>query len=257
MWAARGARPGRGGRRAGQRRAAVVAQHRTPAKGRMACGAQGFLRALAADGDISQVCMNYGQYGGMGQATGIPWASPSSIVARRSCASMALRAGSTSKRSSAVATCPENNSWAQQTVAHNCVTVDGQTQSGADHDRADAVHGLPHFFVGSGPLQAMSAFANDHYPGVGMQRTVVLIEHQALGSPVLVDLFRLASEAEHEYDTSCSIRAALRHHRAVRIQRIAMVGARYGQRLPAPHGRSSGQPCRTIAAHLAAGQPFQ
>ena len=34
---------------------------------------------------------------------------------------------------------PENNSWAQQTVAHNCVTVDGQTQSGADHDRADAV----------------------------------------------------------------------------------------------------------------------
>ena len=162
-------------------------------------GAQGFLRAKGGDGDISQVCMNYGQHGmghGHFDTLGITLFNRGEEVLREYGFARWLNV----ETKFGGRYLPENKSWARQTVAHNCVVVDRQSQNGFEVDRAERVHGQPHFFVGSGPLQAMSAFANDHYPGVGMQRTVLLIEHEALGSPVLVDLFRLASDAEHEYD---------------------------------------------------------
>lgn len=163
-------------------------------------GAQGFLRYADREGDVSQVVMAYGQHGmghGHFDALGITWYNQGEEVLREY--GFARWVNVESKFGGRYL--PENKSYARQTVAHNCVVVDRRTQCGFDVAQADAVHGKTHFFAGAGtPVQAMSAFADDHYPGVRMQRSVFLIDLEEEERPLLVDLFRLCSEVEHEYD---------------------------------------------------------
>ena len=82
----------------------------------------------------------------------------------------------------------ENKSWARQTIAHNTVTVDCTTQNNFDVELADQHFGQPHFFLRQGHVQAMSAYANDHYPDVTMQRTLLMIEHDHFEHALIVDL---------------------------------------------------------------------
>ncbi len=162
-------------------------------------GAQGILRAKAADGDISQVMMNYGQHGmdhGHFDTLGITLFSRGDEVLREYGFARWLNV----EPKFGGRYLPENQTWARQTLAHNCVVVDRKSQNDGDRKRADKVHGLPHFFSGTGAVQAMSGLANDHYAGVTMQRSVLLVSHEKLGTPVLVDLYRLRSETEHDYD---------------------------------------------------------
>ncbi len=96
---------------------------------------------------------------------------------------------------------PENESWAMQTVAHNTVTVDASTQNLGDEDAAEETSGQRHFFAGEGEqAKAMSARADTHYEGVAMQRTMLLVRDERLSYPVVIDLFRLESEAPRQYD---------------------------------------------------------
>ena len=97
---------------------------------------------------------------------------------------------------------PENNTWAKQTLAHNTVVVDDRSQNDGDRREADAMHADRHFFDGDGSdgVQSVSATASGYYPGVDMQRTVLLVEDEAFEHPILIDLFRLAAEGEHQYD---------------------------------------------------------
>ena len=96
---------------------------------------------------------------------------------------------------------PENDSYAMQTIAHNTVVVDGRTHHGGDEDVAEGTSAQRHFFEGAGTrVKAMSARANTQYEGVSMQRTMLLVEHDALSYPVVIDLFRLVSEQRHRYD---------------------------------------------------------
>lgn len=162
-------------------------------------GAQGFLRARSAAGDITQVCMNYGQHGmdhGHFDTLGLTLFSQGTEVLREYGFARWLNV----EPKFGGRYLPENGSWARQTLAHNTVVVDGESQNQGDRQKADAVHGLPHFFAGTGAVQAMSGLANDHYPGVAMQRSLLLLTHAALSAPVLIDLFRLCSDSEHTYD---------------------------------------------------------
>ena len=87
------------------------------------------------------------------------------------------------------------------TVAHNTVVVDELTQNGGDARAAETVSGRRHFFEASDQnVQAMSAMADDHYDGVRMQRTMLLIRDVAMPYPFVVDLYRLVSNATHSYD---------------------------------------------------------
>ncbi|MFC1483429.1 alginate lyase family protein [Candidatus Neomarinimicrobiota bacterium] len=96
---------------------------------------------------------------------------------------------------------PENDSYAKQTIAHNTVVVDGVTQNRGNRKAADKVHGMHHFFDTSRTdVQVMSAKANDHVEGVKMQRTLFMISNPQVEYPVLVDVFRLASDKKHRYD---------------------------------------------------------
>ncbi|HVF40529.1 MAG TPA: alginate lyase family protein [Gemmatimonadaceae bacterium] len=105
---------------------------------------------------------------------------------------------------------PENDSYAMQTIAHNTVVVDEKSQNDAKEPAAEAVWGERHFFDASRPsVQVMSARADRHNPGVRMQRTMLLIDDRRFSRPVVVDLFRLASDAEHQYDYPVHFRGQL------------------------------------------------
>jgi hypothetical protein len=96
---------------------------------------------------------------------------------------------------------PENNTYCKQTVAHNTVVVDGQSQHGGNSLQAETRWGGSHFFVTEHPAgQGMSARLRDYYPGVNQQRTVLMLNLPELPSPLMVDVFRLTSHQPHRYD---------------------------------------------------------
>ncbi len=96
---------------------------------------------------------------------------------------------------------PENNSYCKQTVAHNTVVVDEQSQNHGQSGEAEKRWGERHFFAVNNPVgQGMSARLHDYYPGVVMQRTVLMLNLSEFEQPLLVDVFRISSELVHHYD---------------------------------------------------------
>ncbi len=165
-------------------------------------GAQGFIRMQDKTGDVSQLVMNYGQHGmghGNFDTLGITFFNRGQEVLREYgfCRWVNVEPKFGGRY------LDENKSYARQTIAHNAVTIDEQCQNGFDVDRADSVHGLPHFFKVEGTeINGMSAFANDHYPNTDMQRSVFMLSLDELEAPLLLDLYRIEGEGEHQYDYS-------------------------------------------------------
>ncbi|WP_045409627.1 heparinase II/III domain-containing protein [Vibrio jasicida] len=165
-------------------------------------GAQGFIRMQDKTGDVSQLVMNYGQHGmghGNFDTLGITFFNRGQEVLREYgfCRWVNVEPKFGGRY------LDENKSYARQTIAHNAVTIDEQCQNGFDVDRADSVHGLPHFFKVEGiEINGMSAFANDHYPNTDMQRSVFMLSLDELEAPLLLDLYRIEGEGEHQYDYS-------------------------------------------------------
>lgn len=96
---------------------------------------------------------------------------------------------------------PENKSYAKQTIAHNTVVVDETSQNKGDTATAQQKWGEDHFFVTDHAAgQGMSAFADGYYAGIDMQRSVLMLNMPGKKKPILLDLFRLVSEDEHQYD---------------------------------------------------------
>jgi hypothetical protein len=165
-------------------------------------GAQGFIRMRDKRGDVSQLVMNYGQHGmghGNFDTLGITYFNRGQEVLREYgfCRWVNVEPKFGGRY------LDENKSYARQTIAHNLVTIDEQCQNQFDADRADKVHGLPHFFEVNDPrIHCMSAFANDHYQGIGMMRSVFMLKLDELESPLLLDLYRILAEGKHQYDYS-------------------------------------------------------
>ncbi|ELA7317043.1 heparinase II/III family protein [Vibrio alginolyticus] len=165
-------------------------------------GAQGFIRMQDKTGDVSQLVMNYGQHGmghGNFDTLGITFFNRGQEVLREYgfCRWVNVEPKFGGRY------LDENKSYARKTIAHNAVTIDEQCQNGFDVDRADSVHGLPHFFKVEGTeINGMSAFANDHYPNTDMQRSVFMLNLDELEAPLLLDLYRIEDEGEHQYDYS-------------------------------------------------------
>jgi hypothetical protein len=105
---------------------------------------------------------------------------------------------------------PENDSYAMQTIAHNTVVVDETSQNEAKEGEAEKIWAERHFFSAANPTtQVMSATADRYSPGVGMERTMFLIDDARLPRPVVVDLFRLSSKEQHTYDYALHFRGQL------------------------------------------------
>ncbi|MBI5476176.1 MAG: alginate lyase family protein [Ignavibacteriales bacterium] len=95
----------------------------------------------------------------------------------------------------------ENNTWAKQTISHNTITVDERSQFEGKLSIAEKNPGERHFFSTSDPnLQVMSGKASNTYPGVQMQRTIAVVKDQKFSEPVVIDIFRVTSDQQHQYD---------------------------------------------------------
>jgi hypothetical protein len=96
---------------------------------------------------------------------------------------------------------PENTSWAVQSIAHNTVTVDERSQFLAVEESSEAAPPSRFFTMfDDTAFQVASARADGMYPGVGFQRTMALVRLPGLDKPVVLDVFRIESDAEHRYD---------------------------------------------------------
>ncbi|MCL1046692.1 heparinase II/III family protein [Shewanella electrodiphila] len=165
-------------------------------------GAQGFIRMQDKKQDVFQLVMNYGQHGmghGNFDTLGITYFNRGQEVLRE----YGFGRWVNVEPKFGGRYLDENKSYARQTIAHNLVTIDETCQNYFDVKRADGVHGIPHFFaIDSDNIKGMSAFANDHYDGFDMQRSVFMLNIEELEAPLLLDLYRLTGEGEHQYDYS-------------------------------------------------------
>ncbi|CAM3124914.1 heparinase II/III domain-containing protein [Vibrio rarus] len=96
---------------------------------------------------------------------------------------------------------PENKSYCKQTVAHNTVTVDQKTQNNFNTALAESKFGEKHFFnIDNANLQGMSGRISGYYEGVDMQRSILLADIEEFEKPLVIDVYRIQSEQEHQYD---------------------------------------------------------
>nr|WP_216821208.1 heparinase II/III family protein [Marinobacterium profundum] len=107
---------------------------------------------------------------------------------------------------------PENKGYCKQTIAHNTVVVDEQSQNCGDTATAEQRWGELHFCVTDHPAgQGVSARALGYYDGVDMQRSVLMLQLEGISAPVLLDLYRLTSTAEHQYDYALHYQGQIIH----------------------------------------------
>ncbi len=96
---------------------------------------------------------------------------------------------------------PENLTFAKMSIAHNTVTVDQRCHYEAKSSAADKLGCTVNYSdFSSRTMQIVSASENNAYKGVGMRRTIALIDNGAAEFPLTLDIFRLTSAARHTYD---------------------------------------------------------
>lgn len=95
----------------------------------------------------------------------------------------------------------ENATWAKQTIAHNTVTQDETSHFEGKYEIGSQNHSSLNFFSADGArVQVASAMEANAYPGTAMHRTLAMIQDEAFEKPLLLDIFRLDSEDQHQYD---------------------------------------------------------
>ncbi|MBX3562797.1 MAG: alginate lyase family protein [Sphingomonas sp.] len=95
---------------------------------------------------------------------------------------------------------PENDSWAQQSIAHNTLVVNEASHFAAQLDPAEASAPRQLFFQGEGPTRLSTAEEDRAYPGVRFRRTLAQLDIEGLESPVVIDLLRVDGERPARYD---------------------------------------------------------
>jgi len=95
---------------------------------------------------------------------------------------------------------PENNAWAKQTVAHNTVVVDQQSQFAGDWKQAQKFAPTILFFDANDEIKITSASIADAYEDTNLTRTMAMVNHDSLEHPLIIDLFKVKSESPHQFD---------------------------------------------------------
>lgn len=105
---------------------------------------------------------------------------------------------------------PMHLTWANQTIAHNTVTVDELSQWpqgksdgiwASERDNRESFGVLRCFYSGR-RLKAVRATCDTAYPGVTLDRTLCLV------SPYVLDVFRVRSADAHTYDYALHVKGA-------------------------------------------------
>ena len=96
---------------------------------------------------------------------------------------------------------PENNTFAKQSIAHNTLVVNERSHYDGNVKKGEANHPDLYFFNAENPnIQIISAKDAHAYPGAGMHRTLVLLKDENFRNPLLIDVFRVESENDNQYD---------------------------------------------------------
>ena len=95
----------------------------------------------------------------------------------------------------------ENHSYAKQSIAHNTLVINETSHYEGKVKEAEAHHPDQYFFDVKNPnVQAVSSKDIHAYPDVVMHRTMILLKDENFRNPVVVDVFRVESENENQYD---------------------------------------------------------
>ena len=96
---------------------------------------------------------------------------------------------------------PENSTWAKQTIAHNTITQNEASHFGGKYEVGSQHHSELHFFDATdSTVQVVSAFDANAYPGTLMRRTVAVIKGRKFEKPFVLDLFKVQSDGDKQYD---------------------------------------------------------
>lgn len=88
----------------------------------------------------------------------------------------------------------ENNSWAKQTIAHNTLVLNKTSQFEGQVKKADPHHGIHlDFDTSAANYQIVRAAEKEAYPGLRLERSLVLLDLEELDEPLVLDLFRVQS----------------------------------------------------------------
>lgn len=94
---------------------------------------------------------------------------------------------------------PENDTWANQSIAHNMVVVDEKTQYDNSDRLADEHHGEGLYFINTDSVKAAAASNKTAYPGVALQRHLAMVHLQNIGT-VTLDINIATGEKNHQFD---------------------------------------------------------
>ncbi|GAA6138753.1 hypothetical protein NBRC116583_25000 [Arenicella sp. 4NH20-0111] len=95
---------------------------------------------------------------------------------------------------------PENNLYAKQTIAHNTLVVDQQSQYLGKWRLGQKYAPEIVFVEQKASHEATSAIVDSAYDGVVMQRTMALVSHPSLSKSLVLDLLKVSSDSDHQYD---------------------------------------------------------
>lgn len=95
----------------------------------------------------------------------------------------------------------ENKSFAMQTVAHNTLVVDEASHFGGVYAESMKHHSdIRYADFSRDSVQIVSAREANAYEGVALMRTVAYVTTPFLQYPLILDVLRAESDAEHRYD---------------------------------------------------------
>lgn len=101
----------------------------------------------------------------------------------------------------------ENDTWAKATVAHNTLVADKTSHYKGNWEEAEKATPSLIYFDANLPTgqtgknyQAVSSEENNAYSNIKMLRTAILFKPEGAESPLLIDVFKVRSNTEHQYD---------------------------------------------------------
>jgi oligo-alginate lyase len=95
---------------------------------------------------------------------------------------------------------PENNKYAQQTIAHNTIVMDETSHFNGEEKIAEKNHSDKLFSSFINPnVQVAAAKEDNAYPNTHMQRTLYMLKLPG-NKKMIVDLFNVQSDTVHQYD---------------------------------------------------------
>ncbi len=95
---------------------------------------------------------------------------------------------------------PENETWAKQTVAHNTLVVDQVSHFDSNADLAEMYSPKALMFDIQPQIELVSALMQGAYPDVDFVRTMAMIKDPELQFPLFLDILKVKSDSEHQYD---------------------------------------------------------